>query len=178
MTTAMILPSKLGDTAISYFNAKQLFNTATGFMSGFHFTCNPYRGCAYSCNYCYARYFSADMQKIKEWGYWVDVKQNAVELMQSMMPGTLTNKLIYMSSVTDPYQPIERKLNLSRQIIELLGANHKPKLVIQTRSSFISRDIDIFQQLVQNGGKLQINVTITTDHDDIRKKILNRLVQV
>ena len=81
----------------------------------------------------------------------------------------MDNKTIFMSSVTDPYQPIERKLNLTRSILYHLAKNHKPKLVIQTRSPIVTRDIDLLQYLTNNEAKVQVNVTITTDNDEYRK---------
>ena len=72
-----------------------------------------------------------------------------------------------MSSVTDPYQPIERKVKLTRGLLEILS-HHKPKLVVQTRSPDVVRDIDLFQDLENNGGKVQINMTVTTDDKAVR----------
>ncbi len=86
-----------------------------------------------------------------------------------MTPKSLDGKLIYMSSVTDPYQPIERKFCLTRHWLEQLAAEQKPKLVVQTRSPDVTRDCDLFQRIIDNGGKVQINMTITTDDEDIRR---------
>ena len=78
-------------------------------------------------------------------------------------------KLIYMSSVTDPYQPIERKLELTRQLLVIMAERHRPKLVVQTRSPDVVRDVDLFTRIVANGGRVQINITVTTDDEDIRR---------
>lgn len=63
-------------------------------------------------------------------GSWVEVKQNALERLRRMRT-SLTGKAIYMSSVTDPYQPIERRLLLVRGLLEAL-AEQQPRLVVQT----------------------------------------------
>ena len=101
------------------------------------------------------------------WGLWVDVKENAVERLRRRR-GSLDGKLIYMSSVTDPYQPIERQIELTRGLLEML-ARHRPKLVVQTRSPDVVRDADLFREIVDRGGRVQVNMTVTTDDEDVRR---------
>ena len=72
-------------------------------------------------------------------------------------------------SVTDPYQPIERKLNLTRHLLEVLVDKHRPKLVVQTRSPDVVRDCDLFRAIDKNGGRAQVNMTVTTDDEDVRR---------
>ncbi len=139
----------------AYAPAREILTRATGFMDAYDFTLNPYSGCSFGCTYCYAAFFSRDVEKRDSWGYWVNVKENAVELMAKRKPGRLDGKLIYMSSVTDPYQPVERELKLTRGILEIMAERHKPKLVIQTRSPDVVRDCDLFQQIEANGGRVQ-----------------------
>ena len=70
-----------------------------------------------------------------------------------------------MSSVTDPYQPIERRLELSRELLREL-VQHQPRLVIQTRSNLVRRDIDLLREF---DAYVQVNVTVTTDSEKVRK---------
>ena len=84
-------------------------------------------------------------------------------------PEFLDDKLIYMSSVTDPYQPVERELGLTRRLLEVMADGHRPKLVVQTRSPDVARDCDLFRQIEDNGGRVQVNMTVTTDDEDIRR---------
>ena len=158
-------PTSLGSSVVSYIRAKSILNKATGFISGFDFTLNPYSGCTFGCSYCYAAFFMRDVMKQKKWGEWVDVKENALALLRKKQPGSLDGKSIYMSSATDPYQPIENKLQLTRSLLEELHRYHKPRLVIQTRSKIVVRDID----LLKHFGTVQVNMTITTDDEAIRK---------
>src|SRR5690606_16095403 len=65
----------------------------------------------------------------------------------------------------DPYQPIEKQLELTRSILKELLDFHKPRLVIQTRSPHITRDIDLLKQFEI----AQVNMTVTTDNEDVRK---------
>ena len=162
-------PDRIGNTFITYRPAREILNRANGFMSEYDFTLNPYSGCTFGCSYCYAAFFSPDVEKRDTWGSWVHVKQNAPELMHKRRVGGLDGKRIYLSTVTDPYQPIERQVELTRSILEIMAERHKPKLVVQTRSPDVTRDIDLFQQIEENGGRVQVNMTVTTDDDDVRR---------
>ena len=167
-------PTRIGgretETTIDYAPAREILTRATGFMDAYDFTLNPYSGCSFGCTYCYAAFFSRDAEKRDSWGEWVNVKENAVGLMDKRRPGSLDSKLIYMSSVTDPYQPIERELRLTRGILKIMAERHKPKLVVQTRSPLVTRDCGLFRQIEDNGGRVQVNMTVTTDDEDIRRK--------
>ncbi len=139
-------------------------------MDAYDFTLNPYSGCSFGCTYCYAAFFSHDIEKRDNWGYWVNVKENAVALLEKRKAGTLDGKLIYMSSVTDPYQPVERQVEITRGLLQtMVNRGDKPKLVVQTRSPDMVRDCDLFRSIEENGGRVQVNMTVTTDDEDIRR---------
>lgn len=154
----------IGKTRIGYRQASSILSRASGFMDDYDFTLNPYSGCSFGCSYCYAAFFSRTAEKRKDWGFWLEVKENAVELLKKIRPLSLHNKRIYMSSVTDPYQPIEKELLLTRKLLSLL-LPHQPRLVIQTRSPLVTRDIDLFIHFKA----IQVNMTITTDSETVRK---------
>lgn len=156
--------SMLGSTEVLSKKASSILTPARGFMDSYDYTLNPYSGCSFGCTYCYAAFFARSKQRKTTWGYWVQVKENAIELLKKFRSKTLSNKSIYMSSVTDPYQPIERTLKLTRGILEEL-LFHQPRLVIQTRSPLVTRDIDILKRFEC----LQVNMTITTDSERVRK---------
>lgn len=156
---------RLGKSTVSYKATRSILTKASGFMSGYDFTLNPYSGCTFGCTYCYAAFFARDKNKQDHWGEWVTVKENALALMAKKKPGTLDNKTIYMSSVTDPYQPVEKKLGLTRSLLEHLVRYHQPRLVVQTRSPLVERDIDLFAGLEYS----QINMTVTTDSEQVRQ---------
>ena len=165
-------PDQIGETRIFYAPAREILTKATGFMDAYDFTLNPYSGCSFGCTYCYAAFFSRDVEKRDSWGYWVSVKENAVDLLKKRLkrrPESLDGKLIYMSSVTDPYQPVERELRLTRRLLEVMADGHTPKLVVQTRSPDVVRDCDLFRRIGENGGRVQVNMTVTTDDEDIRR---------
>ena len=165
-------PTRIGETRVAYRTANEVLTKATGFMDAYDFTLNPYSGCSFGCAYCYAAFFSRDAERRDNWGYWVTVKENAVELLERRLkrrPDYLDGKLIYMSSVTDPYQPVERELKLTRRLLEVMADGHSPKLVVQTRSPNVTRDCDLFREIEENGGRVQVNMTVTTDDEDIRR---------
>lgn len=157
--------NQLGQTEVSYRSVKSILTPASGFMESYDFSLNPYSGCSFGCTYCYAAFFSRDKNKMDNWGYWVEVKENALDLLRKYRKKPLVDKTIYMSSVTDPYQPIEKTVELSRDILKELLAYHKVRLVIQTRAPLVTRDIDLFKKFET----VQINMTITTDNEKIRK---------
>src|SRR3954467_9404902 len=99
-------------------NSRSIFSPATGFIQrgGFDFTCNPYLGCTYGCTYCYAMFLPQNRRPREDWGRWFDAKRNAVELAERAAH-RLAGQALYLSSVTDPYQPAERSLFLTRGIL-------------------------------------------------------------
>lgn len=168
-STDAVGPRRLGSALIDYRPARDILTRATGFMDAYDFTLNPYAGCAFGCTYCYAAFFSRSTAERDAWGEWVRVKENAVGILARRRAGSLDGKLIYMSSVTDPYQPIERRLDLTRGLLRELAKSHRPKLVVQTRSPDVVRDADLFGEIVARGGRVQVNMTVTTDDEDVRR---------
>lgn len=162
------LPDRVGQVKVEYNPVRDILTRATGFMDAYDFTLNPYAGCSFGCTYCYAAFFSHGAAKRDTWGLWVNVKENAVKLL-SQRRTSLDGKLIYMSSVTDPYQPIERKLELTRGLLAIMAERHRPRLVVQTRSPDVVRDADLFRRIEAKGGRVQVNITVTTDDEDVRR---------
>jgi len=165
----VLLRENFGSAKVYAQNAQSVLNKATGFINAYDFTLNPYRGCQYGCSYCYAAAFSPNSEMRQDWGNWVIIKQNAAELLNKELQKWYKKQpdrapSIYMSSVTDPYQPIESKEQLTRHLLEVM-VPYQPTLVIQTRSPMITRDIDILQQFQ----RLRINMSIPTGSEKVRK---------
>ncbi|WP_419802133.1 radical SAM protein [Mucilaginibacter sp.] len=157
--------AKIGQAEVEYIQSASILTEAKGFMSAYDYTLNPYTGCSFGCNYCYAAFFSRSSDEKDNWGYWLKVKENALQLLMKFRKKPLNNKTIYISSVTDPYQPIEKNLQLTRSLLIELLTYHKPRLVIQTRSPLVTRDIDLLKQFEV----VQVNMTVTTDSEAVRK---------
>jgi DNA repair photolyase len=163
------LREQFGNTNVYAQNAKSLLTKATGFISAYDFTLNPYRGCQYGCSYCYAAAFSPNSKMRQDWGGWVIFKQNAAEVLEKELNQWAKTHpdqppRIYMSSVTDPYQPLESQQQLTRSLLEVM-LRYRPILVIQTRSPIITRDIDYLQRFKH----LRINMSIPTGSESVRK---------
>src|SRR2546421_9498089 len=124
-------------------DARSIFSPATGFIrrAGFDWSCNPYVGCTFGCSYCYAMFLPQNRRPREEWGRWLNVKSNARELARRHAP-RLAYQSVYMSSVTDPYLPVEASRLLTRAILEEL-VPHQPRLLVQTRGPLVVRDVDL-----------------------------------
>lgn len=132
----------------------------------YDYTINPYRGCLFGCSYCYAsKFVHDDDDKKAEWGFWVEYKKNAVDalLRESYK---ITGKSVFFSSATDPYQPVERRLGLTRALLEVLLFAFPSHLHMQSRSPMIARDIDL---LLRFGSSLSVGLSIPTDSEVVRK---------
>ena len=109
------------------------------------YTINPYIGCQHSCRYCYADYYTKKIHHVNlDWGSYIFVKINAPSLL---LKEIIKKKkgIVYLSSLTDPYQPIEGKYKLTRKLLEILLA-YKWPVIIQTKSSLVLRDLDIIRR--------------------------------
>jgi len=156
-------PLRLGHTEVDASITRSILTRTTGFMSDFDYSLNPYSGCSYGCSYCYAAFFVRDDQKRENWGNWVIVKENALAMLRKMKTD-LHGKTVYMSSVTDPYQPIERRIKLVRSLLEEL-LERGVRLVVQTRSPLVVRDIDILKKFEH----VRVNMTVGTDSRKVHK---------
>jgi DNA repair photolyase len=167
--TAPTRPERLGKTSLSFIDSRSVLTPAAGFISAYKFTLNPYSGCGFGCEYCYARFFAPTLDEQNSWGQWVKVKENAIDLLRRARKAKSAERrlepgdTIYMSSVTDPYQPVEQNLGLTRAILEEL-LEVQPRLTIQTRSPITTRDIDLFKKFKH----IRVNFTITTDSEEMR----------
>ncbi|MGQ9478929.1 MAG: radical SAM protein [Thermoproteota archaeon] len=125
---------------------------------------NPYVGCQHGCRYCYAAGITSRLRRrVEEWGCFLDIKVNAVEVLEKEVKSRRVGR-VYLSSLTDPYQPAEEKYGLTRRIIEVLTENHFP-VVIQTKSSLVTRDLDVLEKNDSN----EVGVTITTMDEEVRR---------
>src|SRR5437773_5315551 len=116
---------------------------------GFSASINPYRGCEHGCIYCYARPtheylgFSAGL----DFETRIMVKEKAPELLRKELASAKWKpQVIAMSGVTDCYQPVERKLKLTRRCLEVLAEFRNP-VVIVTKNQLVTRDVDLLQEL-------------------------------
>lgn len=125
-------------------------------ISDFGYSLNPYIGCVHACVYCYAHYMELYSGHTEPWGTFVDVKMNAPQVLIRQLR-RIPPSSIFMSSVTDPYQPVERRYRLTRRLLEIL-APLPHFLWIHTKSSLVERDIDLLRRFKN----LRVTFTIVT----------------
>ena len=129
----------------------------------FTWTINPYRGCEFACKYCYARYTHEfmEMRNGIEFEQKIYAKQHAVELLRQELRRVKPGEEIALGTATDPYQPIERKLEITRAILQEFARHAGFELGIVTKSALIARDIDMLKEISQQN-QLTVNFTVTT----------------
>lgn len=152
--------------------AKKILTEAKGYLDvGFTHSLNPYSGCGFSCSYCYVREMPLQRFKGIPWGEWLDLKTNAAEnYRKEIIRLRKRNKpvIIFMSSATDPYQPMERKAGITRAILEEMVENPPDFLQLQTRSPLVTRDVDLLVKIKEKCD-LFVSMTVETDREDIKQ---------
>jgi DNA repair photolyase len=157
--------------------ATRALNPTGGFLRGFGFSLNPYVGCAFGgaggCPFCYVRALPVAHARDLPWGSWVIAKINLPELLERELAaldraGKLAATAVFMSSATDPYQGFERRLELTRRALEVFARRLPRRLLVQTRSPLIERDIEILCRL---GDHVIASITLETDDDRVRRAL-------
>jgi len=119
-------------------------------IPGADYAINPYVGCAYGCGYCYASFMGRMVGRSRsEWGRYLYPKANLEPVLRKQLrrPG-IERASIFIGSVTDPYQPAERRWRLTRTALELLAEHrHQGRVQILTRSPLVTRDVDVLESL-------------------------------
>jgi len=136
--------------------------TDTG-ISGERYCINPYVGCIHRCVYCYATFMKRFTGHAEPWGLFADVKINAPDVLMRQLRRAEKGGII-MSSVTDPYQPIELRYEITRRCLEVLTSFQFP-LDILTKSPLVLRDKEIILRMKD----VSVGLTITTNDDRIRR---------
>ncbi len=129
----------------------------------FTWTINPYRGCEFACKYCYARYTHEfmEMRDGIEFEQKIYAKQHAAELLRHELRRVKPGEEIAIGTATDPYQPIERKLEITRAILQEFARHAGFDLGIVTKSALIVRDIDLLKEISRQN-QIAVNFTVTT----------------
>ena len=134
------------------------------------FVMNPYTGCAFACAYCYASFMGRFVDEpLNNWGKYVYVKTNAVELLdQKLLKMRNKNKSIMLASVTDAWQYIDKKYEITRGLLQTLVKHDYPgKIVCLTKSDLILRDLDLIKQL----HNVEVGFTITSTQNQVSKSL-------
>jgi len=132
-------------------------------IEGMDYALNPYTGCQHGCVYCYAEFMKKYTNHSEPWGEFVDVKINIVDRLRQQIK-RIKLGTIMISTVTDAYQPVEEKYQLTRQCLEVL-ANTNFLVVIQTKSDLVLRDIDVLRKIKDK----EVGFTITCPDPKVEK---------
>src|SRR5580698_9031219 len=143
------------------------------------YSINPYRGCEFGCKYCYARYTHEFLQPspvphVEPGTYDVPqqpcalaferdhyLKENAAWLLEQELRHVDPNEAIALGTATDPYQPIERRMGITRSLLEVFAKREGHHLSIVTKSTLIERDVDLLAEIGKKN-LLRVHLTITT----------------
>ncbi len=151
---------------VEYFTlpAKSLLNRCNSQRRmPFTWSINPYRGCEFACKYCYARYTHEfmEMRDGAEFEQKIYVKQHTAELLRRELRRVKSGEAISLGTATDPYQPAERRYEVTRSILEEFARHRGFELSIVTKSNLVVRDLDLLREVARNN-TLSIHITITT----------------
>src|SRR5438445_2839489 len=129
----------------------------------FTWTVNPYRGCEFACKYCYARYTHEfmEMRDGVDFEQKIYVKQHAANLLRQELRRVKPGEEIAVGTATDPYQPAERRFEVTRTILEELVRHQGLQLGLITKGNLILRDLELLKEIGRNN-RLFVNLTITT----------------
>lgn len=158
---------------------KTFVNKVTSPDIGMEFSANPYQGCEHGCVYCYAR------NSHEYWGYGAGLDFERTILYKSAAPQLLEKKItsrnwqgdtIVFSGNTDCYQPLERKLEITRKCLEIMHKWKHPTGII-TKNSLILRDLDLLSQMAKIN-TIKVNISITSLSEETRRLLEPRTASI
>jgi len=156
------LPGKIRIREVA---AKSILNPSR--IGGVGYAINPYVGCQHGCSYCFARFMQKYTGHIgEEWGQFVDVKVNAARVLQHQIrrrQKPLTEAVL-LSSVTDPYQPLEKQFKITQSCLSVLN-NYNIPVSILTKSDLVMRDYDLLKEITD----CEVGMTLITLEEKVRK---------
>ena len=138
----------------------------------FTWAINPYRGCEFACKYCYARYTHEFMELRDgvDFERKIFVKQQAAALLRSELKKVKRGEEIAIGTATDPYQPAERRFEITRAILEELARHSGLEIGIVTKSNLVTRDAEILRRVGEHN-RIFVNVTVTTVDAELARKL-------
>jgi DNA repair photolyase len=160
--------------ATSYFrdDAQTIISRTESPDIGFEASINPYRGCEHGCSYCYARPyheylgFSAGL----DFETRILVKAGAPDLLRAQLSSpSWKPQVLAMSGVTDCYQPVERRLQITRRCLQVLAEFRNPVAIV-TKNFLVTRDVDILADLA-GVQAARVSLSITTLNADLARRL-------
>jgi DNA repair photolyase len=138
----------------------------------FEWAINPYRGCEFACKYCYARYTHEFMELRDgvDFERKIFIKQHAAALLRSELKKVKQGEQIAIGTATDPYQPAERRFEITRAILEELALHSGLEIGIVTKSNMVTRDAEVLRRVGEHN-RIFVNVTVTTVDVELARKL-------
>ncbi|MBK5112475.1 MAG: radical SAM protein [Candidatus Heimdallarchaeota archaeon] len=153
-------------------NCKSILHRIDSPRLPFSWGANPYRGCLHSCIYCFARYTHSylELDPEHEFETTIIVKKNAAKILRKELANPKWKKeLVNLGSVCDPYQPIERKYEITREMLKEFQ-RYKTPLTVATKSTLVTRDKDILAEMSRDA-YVDVVISISSINDQIRKMV-------
>jgi DNA repair photolyase len=141
---------------------RRFIGRGSGRMSSI-WTINPYRGCEYGCKYCYARY-AHEFMELRDPELFerkIYAKQFQAPAFRAEARRLKTGDTVWMGTATDPYQPAERRFQITRQMLEVFAGDRGLDLGITTKSDLVARDAGLMARIARKN-KIRVHLTITT----------------
>ncbi len=149
---------------------RSLLTRCTSARVPFSWQINPYRGCEFACEYCYARYTHEfmEMRDSLDFERKIYVKKHSAWLLRQELKQVRTGQSIAIGTATDPYQPAERKFGITRTIMEEFARHAGLSIGLVTKSDLILRDLELLRAISRKN-RLSIHVTITTTNANLAR---------
>jgi DNA repair photolyase len=149
--------------------SRSILNRCNNPRMPFSWTINPYRGCEVGCRYCYARYTHEFMglEDGKLFETQIYAKSEAAALLRRDLRRPYAGAIAIGTS-TDPYQPAEKKLGVTRELLEVFAEGAGRELSITTKGDGVVRDLDLLRAIGERN-RLSVNITITTVDADLAR---------
>src|SRR5271163_249167 len=160
---------------VEYFTlgTRSLLNrVVSGRRLPFTWAINPYRGCEFACKYCYARYTHEfmELRDSTDFERKIFIKQQAAELLRSELKKVKRGEQVSIGTATDPYQPAERRFEVTRAILEELALHSGLEIGIVTKSNLVTRDVEILRRVGEHN-RIFVNMTVTTVDAELARKL-------
>ena len=151
---------------------RRFIGRASGRKMPFDWTINPYRGCEFGCKYCYARYTHEfmELRETEQFEREIFIKTFNARDFRRELSGIPTGEGICLGTATDPYQPAERRFQVTRNILSVFAGERGRTLSITTKSDLFARDIDLLE-IISKQNALHVFVTVTTTNERLARQL-------
>jgi DNA repair photolyase len=158
---------------------RSILNRVNGVRATFDWSINPYRGCEFGCQYCYARYTHEfmELRNSRDFERKIFLKlETARQLRAELRSGRVKpGEEIVFGAATDPYQPAEKAFGLTRGALEVLAEFSGFRVGVITKSDLIARDVELWRRVARRHA-VSINVTVTTTDLKLARELEPRAV--